>query len=388
MKERQTGIHRSAYYLPLIRSYADALLRFQKTKPIRGRAEDKPKWNNTSSPTPVIPLGRREDVDTYSMRKTEEGNIEFVNYRHALLTYTPDNLIHITPKYMGLMDSGMIERVLGIDAWLDRRKIGIKVNDERHIIEAGKTLVLKYDAESTENYLSVVEKETVFSYYVNRKASNNVRAQYSGFSQYLHGFLQLRKNMEDNAISISMTEIADCIGYEYSEHPVWALGNKPHAREKVWKPNIDAIRFINDKPQGVYCLHKYKLGVGDIQERHWIMYEKQAKAFMELASNGQDEGTRTDNYYRATLTLLTLSLGYMHRNPKEGEDMVVVIPVSRVEKLWDDVVLKYHSDEMLESRPLKPNQLPNEKYNRYVTIMPTQKQIDDVAKREGIFVKL
>jgi hypothetical protein len=38
---------------------------------------------------------------------------------------------------------------------------------------------------------------------------------------------------------------------------------------------------------------------------------------------------------------------------------------------------------MLESRPLKPNQLPNEKYNRYVTIMPTQEQIDTVMKREA-----
>jgi hypothetical protein len=187
--------------------------------------------------------------------------------------------------------------------------------------------------------------------------------------------------MEDNAISISMAEVADCLGYEYSDQVMWHSGHK-QSTEKVWKPNIDAIRFINDKPQGVYCLHRYKLGVGDIQERHWTMYDKQIKAFMELTSNGQAEATRTDNYYRATLTLLALSFGYMHRTPKEGEDMFQSIPVSRVEKVWDDVLLKYHSDEMLESRPLKPNQLPNEKYNRYVTIMPTQEQIDTVMKRE------
>jgi hypothetical protein len=123
--------------------------------------------------------------------------------------------------------------------------------------------------------------------------------------------------------------------------------------------------------------------VGDVQERHWTAYEKQTKAFIELVANGQPDGTRTDNYYRATLTLLALSFGYTRRNPKEGEDMFVIIPVSRVEKVWDDVLLKYHSNEMLESRPLKPNQLPNEKYNRYVTIMPTQEQIDTVMKREA-----
>ena len=385
MKERSTGIHRSTYYLPLIRSYQDALLRLRKTKPIRGRTPDNGKWGNKVNA--CIPLGRREDVDTYSIREGENGRIEFVNYRTPVLTYTPDNKILVTPTWMGLMESGMIGRVLGINAWLDRKKIGITIDDERHVIGAGGVLVLECTKEAGEDCLRVFKKDTIFSYYVNRKASNIVRAQYSGFSQYLHGFLQLRKDMEDNAISISMAEVADCIGYEYSDQVMWHSGHK-QSTEKVWKPNIDAIRFINDKPQGVYCLHRYKLGVGDIQERHWTMYDEQIKAFMELTSNGQAEATRTDNYYRATLTLLALSFGYMHRNPKVGEDMVVVIPVSRVEKLWDDVVLKYHSDAMIEKRPLKANQLPNEKYNRYVTIMPTQEQIDTVMKREGTLVNL
>jgi hypothetical protein len=380
MKERSTGMHQSTYYLPLIRSYQDAVLRLRKTKPIRGRTPDNGKWGNKINA--CIPLGRREDVDTYSIREGQNGHIEFVNYRTPVLTYTPDNKILVTPTWMGLMESGMIGRVLGINAWLDRKKIGITIDDERHVIGAGGVLVLEYKGDSDSEGLSVFKKETIFSYYINRKASNIVRAQYSGFSQYLHGFLQLRKDMENDAISISMMEIADCIGYEYSEQPVWS-NSTTHSREKQWKPNIDAFKFINDKPQGVYCLHRYKLGAGDVQERHWTAYEKQVKAFIELVVNSQPDGTRTDNYYRATLTLLALSFGYTRRNPKEGEDMSVIIPVSRVEKVWDDVLLKYHSNEMLESRPLKPNQLPNEKYNRYVTIMPTQEQIDTVMKREA-----
>ena len=382
MKERSTGIHRSTYYLPFIRSYQDALLRLRKTKPIRGRTPDNGKWGNKINA--CIPLGRREDVDTYSIREGENGHIEFVNYRTPVLTYTPDNKILVTPTWMGLMESGMIARVLGINAWLDRKKIGLTIDDERHVVGAGGVLVLECEGDADNESLRVFKKDTIFSYYVNRKASNIVRAQYSGFSQYLHGFLQLRKDMEDNAISISMTEIADCIGYEHSDQVMWHSGHK-QSTEKVWKPNIDAFKFINDKPQGVYCLHRYKLGVGDITERHWPMYERQVKAFIELIFNGQAEATRTDNYYRATLTLLALSMPYMHRNPKKGEDMFVTLPISRVEKVWDDVLLKYHSDEMLESRPLKPNQLPNEKYNRYVTIMPTQEQIDTVMKREESF---
>jgi hypothetical protein len=386
MKERSTGMHQSTYYLPLIRSYQDALLRLRKTKPIRGRTPTNHKWGHKVNP--CVPLGRREDIDTYSIREGEGGDIELVNYGRVVLTYKPDNKILVTPTWMGLMESGMIARVLGINAWLDRKKIGLTIDDERHVVGAGGVLVLECKGDADNESLSVFKKDTIFSYYVNRKASNIVRAQYSGFSQYLHGFLQLRKDMETNAISISMVEIADCIGYEYSEQPVWSNG-ATHSREKQWKPSTSNFRFINDKPQGVYCLQKYELGVGNKQlvaghiQRHWTVYENQTKAFIELVVNGQPDGTRTDNYYRATLTLLALSFGYTRRNPKEGEDMSVIIPVSRVEKLWDDVVLKYHSDEMIEKRPLKPNQLPNEKYNRYVTIMPTQEQIDTVMKREA-----
>lgn len=381
MKERSTGVARSTYYLPLIRSYADAKLRFQKTKPIRGRTEDMAKYGITSTPTPTVPLGRREDVDNYSIRMTEDGSIQLINYRTPLLTFMPDNRIVIAPKYMSIMESGMIERVLGIDAWLDRRKIGITIDDERHVIEAGKTLTLQCTNFGDQDHLSVVDKDAVFSYYVNRKASNNVRSQYSNFTAYLHGFLQLRKDVEDNVIQISLSEIADCVGYEYSEQNIWSAGRKT-GEEKVWRPSIDAFKLINDKPQGVRCLWRNFTGTGYSGVRNWDNYQEQTKAFLGLASNDQPEEVRTDNYYRATLTLLALSVGYLSRIPRAGEDRTVAVPVGRVQRLWDEVVLKFYSDEMLDKRPLKPNQLPNEKYNRYVTIMPTQAEIDDMLKRE------
>jgi hypothetical protein len=402
MKERNSGIHRSTYYLPLIRTYAQALLRFQKTKPIRGRTEDTPKWNNTS-PTPTIPLGRREDVDTYSIRRLGDGSIQFINYRNPLLTFTPDNLIHITPRYGCMMESGMIERLLGINTWLDRKKIGIKLDDERHVLEVGKTLTL--DCSGCEDVDGEIEptlklhaKETIYSYYVNRKAANNVRARYSDFSKYLHGFMQLRKEVietnpsnrshynrshwqeGDEVLRISLMEIADCVGYEYAEQIVWHAGLNS-GKEKVWKPNVSGFRFIEDKPQGASCLNMYVLGSGASTKTHWERYQEQASEFLRLVENGQPDDTRTDNFYRATLTLLGLTLGYVHRTPRIGEDATVVIGVGTVMNMWNNIVMKFHSDEMLDKRALKPNQLPNDKYNRYVTIMPTQAEIDRVAER-------
>lgn len=373
MKERQTGLHASTYYLPRIRNHADALMRLRKTKPIRGRTPDM-KTHVGGSPTPCIPLGRREDIDIYSIREGENGNIELISYRSPLLTYTPDNKIIITPKYMGLMESGMIGRVLDIPAWLDRKKVGIIVDAERHVLKQNGSLTLSCEGEC----LSVSEKEVVYSHYVNRKASNIVRSQYSGFMKYFGGFLSLRKDVDGRDIRVSMMEIADCIGYEYKERGVWQGGKNQGRTEQVWQPALQAVKLMEFKPQGYRCLGL----VHDTnpEETLWSAYSKQCSSFFAAISDDQAEDGKTDNYYRMTLTLLALSMPYSHRNPLVGEDMPVDIPVGAVERMLDKVMLQWHSDEMIESRPLKPNQLPNDKYEAYVTKMPTPKEIEQIQK--------
>lgn len=379
MKERDTGLHASTYYLPLIRNHADAVARLKKTKPIRGRTPETPDKYGRDSLTPCIPLGRREDIDIYSIREGKNGDIELVNYCAPLLTYTPDNKIIISPKYMGLMESGMVSRVLGVIAWLDRKKIGITIDNERHVIKAGGSLTLKSTSNvfGNEHSLSVLEKEVVYSHYVNRKASNNVRAQYSGFMKYLHGFLQLRKNMDTNELRMSMMEIADCIGYEYKEQPTWQRGNMS-GKERVWLPSFESVKHIEYKPQGYRCLGL--VGTTDNAETLWSAYSRQCKSFMAAINNNQSEEGKVDNYYRTTLTLLALSMPYTHRKPLAGEDMIVDIPVSAVERMLDKIMMQWHSDEMLENRPLKPNQLPNDKYESYITKMPSQEEIDRAQK--------
>ena len=374
MKERQTGLHASTYYLPLIRSYADAMARLKKTKPIRGRIPTAPDRYGRDTPTPTIPLGRREDIDTYSIREGKNGDIELVSYCSPLLTFTPDNKIIITPKYMGLMESGMIGRVLNIPAWLDRKKVGIILDGERHVLKQNGSLTLSCEGEC----LSVFEKEVVYSHYVNRKASNIVRAQYSGFIKYFGGFLQLRKNMDTNELRVSMMEIADCIGYEYKERGVWQGGRNQGRTEQVWQPALESVKLMEFKPQGYRCLGL--VHNTNPEETLWYAYSKQCKSFFAAIRDDQPEEGKVDNYYRMTLTLLALSMPYTHRNPLVGHDMDVDIPVGAVERMLDKIMMQWHSDEMIEKRPLKPNQLPNDKYESYVTKMPTQEEIDRAQK--------
>jgi len=378
MKERQTGLHASTYYLPIVRSHADAMARLKKTKPIRGRKPETRDKYDRDNPTPCIPLGRREDIDIYSIREGENGNIELLSYRSPLLTYTPDNKIIITPKYMGLMESGMIGRVLDIPAWLDRKKVGIIIDGERHVLKQNGSLTLSCEGEC----LSVHEKEVVYSHYVNRKASNIVRSQYSGFMKYFGGFLSLRKNVDNNIIQMSMMEIADSIGYEYKERGVWQGGRSQGRTEQVWQPALESVKLMEFKPQGFRCLSFVANSPDRLEnsETMWSAYTRQCSSFFAAIRDDQPEEGKVDNYYRMTLTLLALSMPYTHRNPLVGEDMLVDIPVGAVERMLDKVMMQWHSEEMIEKRPLKPNQLPNDKYEAYVTKMPSQEEIDRAQK--------
>jgi hypothetical protein len=177
---------------------------------------------------------------------------------------------------------------------------------------------------------------------------------------------------------MSMMEIADCIGYEYKERGVWQGGRNQNRTEQVWQPALESVKLMEFKPQGYRCLGL--VHNTNPEETLWYAYSKQCKSFFAAIRDDQPEEGKVDNYYRMTLTLLALSMPYTHRNPLVGEDMIVDIPVGAVERMLDKIMMQWHSEEMIEKRPLKPNQLPNDKYEAYVTKMPSQEEIDRIQK--------
>ena len=393
MKEKRTGVYPSTYYLPRIRSYQEALRRLTTTKPIRGRTPTNHRWGNKVNP--CVPLGRRSDVDTYSIREGEGGDIELICYGRVVLTYKPDNKIIVTPSWMGLMESGMIERVLAVPAWLDRKKIGIKIDDERYVVAGGGAFVLESTKEAGEDCLRVFKKDVIYSYYINRKGANNVRSRYSQFIKYYEGFISLRKEPMTTGgsnyrkvethemIPMSLTEMADCIGYESFAQINWNAG-KPQPTEMRWKPDLRNVSQMHSKPQRAQCLVPIVNRMLDTtkdyampSETYWSKYQRQCKRFFSLIVDDQPEETRTENYYRAALTLLGLSLGYIYSWPSDGEDRQVHIGANIALTTFDTLLLKYHSDEMIDRRELKPNQLPNDRYDKLVTIMPTPEQREE-----------
>jgi hypothetical protein len=187
--------------------------------------------------------------------------------------------------------------------------------------------------------------------------------------------------MGNNEIQVSLSEIADCIGYEYKEQSTWLRGNMS-GKEQVWQPALESVKLIEFKPQGYRCLSFVANSPDRLEnsETLWSAYSRQCSSFFAAIRDDQAEDGKVDNYYRMTLTLLALSMGYLHRPPKVGMDMSVDITVGAVERMLDKVMMQWHSEEMIEKRPLKPNQLPNDKYESYITKMPTEEEIKRISQ--------
>jgi len=368
MIDRPTITYNSAYHLPRIYDYAHADELVTKTKPIRGR-----------SPV-LIPLGRRKDADMFCIRKQANGDIECVLYKTPVVTFRADGTARLYPEnWVSAMTVGFMARTTGLRVWLSRRKIGVQLNGSEGVepqkvaIRAGTELILNVGDRSTNYALTVHTALPVYTYVISRKGANNVRARYSEFTSYLKGFLSLRNTSSNpKATSVLMSEVADVLGLDEYSDKIWSMSVGNTTATQMWKPDFKNIRLLNDKPQGKNCLSTVRTSIGENlhKEAKWFSYQVQCLKFLSLCTSDQPQGAKADNFYAAAITLLGHALMYGYFWPKKGEDMTVELGVPRVLNTFTQIVGKYHSDEMLAKVLVKPNMLPNDKYDAWVTKLP------------------
>jgi len=167
--------------VPKVNNYAEALKRWNNTKPIKGRDDDK------------RPLGERRDVDTYSIRKNVWTDaIELVLYRTPVVKFTTEDEVIINiDNWPSASTCQFISRVLsGVGAYRVKGQVvlGFSGTDAKAMLPAQGELVL---AQKDGRWLPKV-KQTLYDYRVSRKESNNVRKQVSQFKDYLSGVIKLK----------------------------------------------------------------------------------------------------------------------------------------------------------------------------------------------------
>jgi hypothetical protein len=167
---RNTGI-------PYIREYADAVAKFENTKPIKG----------TGANGGRIALGHRHRVAEFYMEKKHDGRVECICYRTPVVTYHPDGNIELNSGGWGSQTTAyFIEEVLPVSCRVKDSSLVIGIDGGEYKMSRG--LMLK----RIDGKLTPQNVEPDYVYRVKRKEATKARQRYAEFIKFFTGMTKLR----------------------------------------------------------------------------------------------------------------------------------------------------------------------------------------------------
>lgn len=175
---RNSGIHS-------LRDYGDALHKYESTTDIRGRVEE-----------PKRPLGHRKSIDSYSIRKLDNGDIECVCYKTPVVTFHTDGTI--TLKHDGWASQttvNFINDVTGLMACIFDHSICVSTYPKGEYFRMDRDEPFKM-AKDEFGYWRPVEVKQEFIHHIRRKESNIVIRKYAEVFEYLERMRKLRHDGE------------------------------------------------------------------------------------------------------------------------------------------------------------------------------------------------
>ena len=375
-------------YIPFLDNYAEALDHLNKTEPIRG-----------SKPVRV-PLGRRSDSNKFGISKDLNGDIHLSLYGHTGIVFHQP--INPTDSNTGSLtigdtsgkrqwrwsscDSYFILSVLGRyikNARTDRGRLVLETrDDQKFVLESKGNLTLAYDKSTLKLTPADTEQPTHYTYRLNRQATNNVRARYGEFYRYMKGMIGVRKELkvsqyfnyrdhenvidEEYIIRVSEQEQLGVIPQVEQTHD-WR-GNTLQAkhtipdpecpmneRNPVEKPAKLTLKYEQDPdcPEGRYR----QIESGEMYDK-WVA---STQAFLSLISVPTSDPDQHEKFRQAFVWLARFA---SHRTYRIEE---FAISVGAVQKTIDEIIFKWHSEEVIERVPAKPNTVPSGKYLKWVT---------------------
>jgi hypothetical protein len=323
--------------VPRIRDYAEALRKYDNTKPIKGRADD------------PRPLGERRYVDTYSIRKnvwTEA--VECVLYKTPVVKFTTEDEIIINiDNWPSASTCQFISRL--VPTVVANRVRGDVVlhfaDNSKAMLPAKGELALVRD--SNGRWMPKV-KQTLYDYRVNRKEANNVRKSVSMFKDYLSGVIKLKSAEVEgmwgrepfSVVRMTYADLIEVFGIDGD-------GNK-------CRPDVQGWEKIIDKP-------KYYGGAN--KDEVWQNYREKTEKFFDLVRNDQDDGVRHQNYWIAFNILVLQGQGLYYR---ENLDHPVTLGTTSFDKFLDKILFTMFSDKVFVKVPLPEGKVPTGKYDDYV----------------------
>ena len=359
-------------YIPLLDNYAEAFKVFSTTEPIRG-----------SKPVRV-PLGRRSDSTKFGISKDLNGDIALTLYGHTgIVFHQPANPTDSNTGSLTIgdpsgkrawrwssCDSYFILSVLGRyikDARTDRGRLVLETrDDQKFVLESKGNLTLAYTIGNadqpihnrTRTLTPVSSSNPVLhTYRLNRQATNNVRARYGEFYRYMKGMIGVRKELKVNQY-YNYRDQENVIDEEYiirvSEQE--QLGVIPQVDcNPVEKPAKLTLKYEQDPdcPEGRYRQIEW----GEMYDK-WVA---STQAFLSLISVPTSDPDQHEKFRQAFVWLARFS---SHRTYRIEE---FAISVGAMQETIDEIIFKWHSEEVIERVPAKPNTVPSARYMKWVT---------------------
>lgn len=302
---RNTGVRR-------LHTYAEAVAKFENTKPIRGR---------TDISKPMYPLGHRHRVDSFWMLKCPlTQDMEMYLYRTPVVTFQSNGNIKIkSDGWDTISTANFINEVLGISSYIYDHNLCVAFHNEQgtqHFrVPSGESLTIRRE-NGRFVYVSGAPNNVIHS--VNRKAINALRKTYKDFKQYAYAMIKLRDGQftqeERDAVGLGGGYIPD--GLTHINGYTWAYDN-----------------FAKTVPQVQAWM------LADHEDKHNDYY----KAFIVFAASFGTYGSVTREAFDAGFNYFTLGL---HRNDALTEEALPVGVVKRDNygKYWRRGWGKYYAD--------------------------------------------
>lgn len=331
-------------------TYEAALTFVSRTRPVRGANR--------------IPLGERRYHTTFDIVKRGE-DVQCRLWDRPLVVYKPDGKIAITT---GVSTDGVTVRRSNVNeayfianvlynylerpgADMVRGKVRLKLrNDINLILEPGKTLELMPDVEGK---LWVIGDGRLEGWRLKRSATNNVRKRYGEFYRYLKGICSLRAesvrvgyNTYDDIVMITQEEMTEVPIIKQNVVDQRFLLKKTFLLDKqAMGPSIEWVWDDKAKKRKDQMVDRYA---------QWLEH---VQSFLTFVSDTSEN--KHDSYYKAFLMVA-------YNASFHNFESTYMCQRKDIPNTLDEILFKYHSDEVFERVKLKVGQAPNLAYESWV----------------------
>ena len=331
--------YQSVKHVPQVWTYAKAKTIYEKSVPIRGRAEE------------FRPLGRRRDVDTYWCRM-KDGNVEFMLYQTAVITFKPDGDVVVqTNGYSTISTHEFISQVIpfvycnGV-----RGSTVLNIRDSttdkwnRYIVPKNESLTLRM----VNGNITVPDFKGNYEYRLDRKATKNLRIRYKDFYTYVDSMLKIR------AVE------------QQPRYPKY----RQHAEEKL--PPV--VEFDPKEFADMLGFEAHLVTGNKRLKRTFVdIYKRRAELDFYI-SGEQPAEVRNDNFYAAFLGMALSEADYGWEDVRIPQVNLMgpsavsprVVRANVIRERIDEQILRAHADEVLVWTKLAPDALPNGKYRHWL----------------------